>query len=53
MNKLFTGTRPLGEKVGTDKKTVAKYLRKARAKKAYNRRKVQNMSQDHTDKRFR
>ena len=53
MNKLFPGTRTIGAKVGSDKKTVAKYLRKARAKKAYNRRKVQNMTQDHTDKRFR
>jgi len=53
MNKLFPGTRTIGAKVGSDKKTHAKYLRKARAKKAYNRRKVQKMTQDHMDKRFR
>ena len=53
MNKLFTGTRPIGAKVGCDKKTVAKYLRKAGAKKAYHRRKVQKMTQDHMDKRVR
>ena len=53
MNKLFTGTRPIGARVGCDKKTVAKYLRKAGAKKAYHRRKVQKMTQDHMDKRVR
>ena len=53
MNKLFTGTRPIGARVCCDKKTVAKYLRKAGAKKAYHRRKVQKMTQDHMDKRVR
>ena len=53
MNKLFPGIRTIGAKVDCDKKTVAKYLRKARAKKAYNRCKVQKMTLDHMDKRFR
>ena len=33
--------------------TVAKYLRIAGAKKAYHRRKVQKMTQNLVDKRFR
>ena len=53
MDKLFTGTRPIGMKVGCSRTTVANYLRKAGAKKAYHRRKVQKMSQDHMDNRVR
>ena len=53
MEKLFTGTRPIAMKVGCSKTTVAAYLRKAGAKKAYHRQKVHKMTQDHMDKRVR
>ena len=53
MDKLFTGTRPIGLRVRCDPRTVAKYLRKSGAKKAYHRRKVQKLTQDHMDKRVR
>ena len=53
MNKPYTGTRPIGLRVRCDPRTVAKYLRKSGAKKAYHRRKVQKLTQDHMDKRVR
>ena len=53
LNKLYTGTRPIGARVGCDPRTVAKYLRKSGAKRAYHRRKVQNLSQQHMEKRVR
>ena len=53
MNKLHTGTRRIGMRVGADQRTVATYLRKSGAKRAYHRRKVQKMTQDHMDKRKR
>ena len=49
MNKLYTGTRPIGLRVRCDPRTVAKYLRKSGAKKAYHRRKVQKLTQDHME----
>ena len=53
LNKMYTGTRPIGRRVGCDQRTVAKYLRKSGAKKAYHRRKVQKLGQNHMEKRVR
>ena len=53
LNKVATGTRKIGAIVKCCGKTVAKYLRKAGAKRPYHRRKVQKMTQDHMDKHVR
>ena len=53
LNKLHTGMRRIGLRVVCSPRTVATYLRKSGAKRAYHRRKVQKMTQDHMEKRKR
>ena len=53
LNKINTGTRKIAARVQCDPKTVAKYLRKAGAKRPYHRRKVQLLTQNHMEKRVR
>ena len=53
LNKINTGTRKIAVRVGCHPKTVAKYLRKAGAKRPYHRRRVQKLSQNHMENRVR